>query len=122
LTATLTDINGCEESDALTITVNKDKRLFIPSVFTPNDDGINDIFYIFGSESQISGIKRFAVYNRWGDVMHEAFDVFPNDATKGWDGRYKGDLLNPGVFAYVAEIVYLDGVSEVLTGDVTLVR
>ncbi len=122
ITATVIDFNGCEDSDEITITVEKGRRLYIPTTFSPNGDGINDVFYIFGSEAQISMIKKFAIYNRWGDVLQELTDIGPNDPTKGWDGRFKGSPVNPGVFVYVAEIEYVDGVMEVLTGDVTLMR
>ena len=122
LTATVWDINGCEASDDIMITVQKGRKIFIPTSFSPNDDGINDFFYIFGNERQISRIKKFAVYNRWGNVLYEALDFAPNDESKGWDGRFKNILQNPGVFVYVAEIEYIDGISEILTGDVTLVR
>jgi len=122
LQATLIAIGGCSVSDELTIKVNKNRRLFVPNVFSPNDDGINDVFYIFGDAHQISIIKKFQIFNRWGDQIFEASDFHPNDMTKGWDGRFKGDLVNPGVFVYTAEVEYIDGVTEVVTGDVTLVR
>lgn len=122
LQATLIAISGCSVSDELIIKVNKDRRLFIPNVFSPNDDSINDVFYIFGNEHQIASIKKLQVFNRWGDFMYEATDLLPNDPTKGWNGRFKDVLVNPGVYVYAAEVEYIDGVVEVVTGDVTVVR
>ena len=46
----------------------------------------------------------------------------PNDPNFGWDGTHSGQLLNPGVFVYTAEIEYKDGVEEVVTGDVTVIK
>jgi len=122
LKATLVAISGCKVSDELIITVTKDRRIFIPTVFSPNDDGINDIFYIFGNQHQIVQIKKFQVFNRWGDEVFEAIDFQPNDATHGWDGRFRNEVVNPGVFVYTAEVEFIDGVTQVFTGDVTLVR
>jgi gliding motility-associated-like protein len=122
LSGTIFDINGCQQTDKLIITVLKNRRIYIPNSFSPNDDGINDVFFISGSERQIRMIKSFAVYNRWGNVMHEAFDFLPNDETSGWDGRYKNQKMNPDVFVYKAIIEYNDGKQEVLSGDITLIK
>lgn len=122
LKTTLIDKNGCEVSDDILIKIKNNRRIFIPTAFSPNDDGINDVFYIFGSERQIRSIKNFTIYNRWGDVLHEANNFLPNDPGMGWDGHFKNLKVNPGVFAYRAEIEYIDGIVEILTGDVTVVR
>lgn len=122
LSATVYDIYGCEATDELIIKIKKGRRVFIPSVFTPDGDGINDMFYIFGSDRQIVKIKKFLIYNRWGDLLHEATDFLPNDPSKGWGGYFKNQLMNPGVFAYVAEIEFIDGLVVVYNGDVTLLK
>jgi len=122
LTATLYDINGCSASDKIYISVNKVRKLYVPTVFSPNSDGVNDIFYISGNENQITQIKRFMVFNRWGEVLHEATNFQCNDASKGWDGFFKNETMNPGVFVYFAEVEYIDGWIETFKGDVTLMR
>ena len=122
LEATLIALSGCEVSDQILIKVNKNRKLYIPKVFSPNDDGVNDVFFISGNLKQIKAIRKFEIFNRWGDLVHQAFDFFPNDASNGWNGQYKNVVLNPGVFAYVVKVEYVDGEIEVLTGDVTLLR
>jgi gliding motility-associated-like protein len=122
LKATLVAISGCKVSDEMTITVDKHRRVFIPNVFSPNGDGINDIFYIFGDQHQIVNIKNFLIFNRWGDQLFEATNFQPNDPTHGWDGRFKDELVNPGVFVYTVEVEFFDGVKQVFTGDVTVVK
>ena len=122
LTATLYDINGCSASDKIYITVNKVRKIYIPTVFSPNNDGVNDIFFVSGNENQITAIKRFMVFNRWGEVLHEAINFLPNDPSKGWDGFFKHETMNPGVFVYFAEVEYIDGWIETFKGDVTLMR
>ncbi len=96
--------------------------LYIPNVFSPNGDGINDRFFISGDASQIESIHTFRIFDRWGEVLYEALSISPNDESKGWDGYYQNQGLNPGVFTYVAEVEYVDGVVEVVTGDFTLVK
>jgi gliding motility-associated-like protein len=91
-------------------------------VFSPNNDGLNDIFFISGNEKQITKIKRFMVFNRWGEALYEAIDFLPNDPSKGWDGCFKNETMNPGVFVYFAEVEYIDGWVETFKGDVTLIR
>lgn len=122
LTATAIDINGCEESDEILITVDRERKLFIPTAFSPNGDGYNDEFYIQGNAHKIESILKFEVYTRWGELLYSAGDVAPNDPSKGWDGKYKNHFINPGVYVYKAEIRYADGFTENLTGDVTVVR
>jgi gliding motility-associated-like protein len=122
LTATLFDIQGCSTSDAVTIQVKGRKDVYIPTAFSPNDDGINDRFFIMGSEKQISHIRKFQVYTRWGELIHAAYNFEPNDVSSGWDGRFHLEKLNPGVFVYAAEVEYIDGLVVVLTGDVTILR
>ena len=122
LLATLIDENGCEATDDILITIKKGRRVYIPTVFSPNDDNINDIFFISGAGRQINTIKKFQIYTRWGELVHEVSDIAPNDPSKGWTGRFKGEVMNPGVYVYRALILYIDGLEEIITGDVTLLR
>jgi len=122
LTATVYDLFGCEASDQIHIAINKDRKLYIPNTFSPNGDGINDIFYISADPDQVLMIKKLAIYNRWGEELFNDTDFLPNDPAHGWDGSFKNVLINPGVFVYHVEVEYVDGVIEDLTGDVTLLK
>ncbi len=122
LSATVYDENGCQASDNLIITVDKNRKIYFANVFSPNGDGINDFFFVQGDDGQIVSIKKLMIFNRWGETIFEANEVQPNDATKGWDGHYRDELMNPGVFAYFAEVEFIDGIELVYIGDVTIVR
>lgn len=122
LNVTVVDQNGCRATDDISITVNKNRRVFIPTAFSPNGDGINEVFYIFSAGNQISNIKEFVIFNRWGDLMYEAINFLPNDPTKGWDGYFKNEVMNPGVYVYRAKVEYIDGVEEIFTGDITVMK
>ena len=101
--------------------VDKDRNVFVPSGFTPNGDNANDIFMVHGDDG-IQEILSFKVFDRWGEVVFEASNAEPNDPEYGWDGTFRGQEMNPGVFVWIAEILFIDGYSEVYKGDVTLIR
>ncbi len=122
ISATIIDENGCRDSDELMVVVEKDRRVYIPTAFSPNGDGDNEIFYIFADQSQVLKINKFAVFNRWGEVMFEADNFQPNDPLNGWDGTLKNEKLNPSVFVYYAEIEFIDGHVKMYKGDVTLLK
>ena len=109
------DERGCPNTDSVRINVDYSDPIFIPSAFSPNGDGRNDIFRI-GSFS-FQRLLEFKVFNRWGQEIFSTTD--PN---QGWDGTWKGSLQNPGVFQYIIRIAWPDGKIELYKGDVTLVR
>lgn len=113
--------NGCMDSDQATIFVRKDHPVFVPNAFSPNEDGINDKFLIFAGP-QVRRIKSFLVFDRWGETVYQYKDFQPNDPATGWDGTYRGKSLNPGVYTWFAEVEFIDGVTEIFEGDVTLMR
>lgn len=83
---------GCIATDDVCIEVTKDHTLFIPSSFTPNSDGLNDEFKIYGDG--ISLIN-FTIYNRWGQVLY-----FSESEQPSWNGKYKGEDCPEGIYIY----------------------
>jgi len=116
------DTAGCPDEALFRIYVDKEPHVYIPNVFTPNKDGDNKTFMIFGDEKQVVKIRSFQIFSRWGEMVFEQYDFAPNNPTSGWDGRHRGTDLNPAVFAWYAEIEFLDGNVVLYKGDVTLVR
>ena len=103
-------------SSILTVNVNveKDNNLFVPTAFSPNGDGYNEILYLRGNNlSQV----RFSVYDRWGVRVFES-----TNPGRGWDGNYNGEKAAAGSYTYVAVIVFTDGGSQTLSGQTSLVR
>jgi gliding motility-associated-like protein len=96
-------------------------KTFIPNVFSPNGDGINDVFYI-QSNGEVTGVVVFRVFDRWGNAVFEDFNFLPNDMQHGWDGSFHEKEMNPAVYTYIAEVETTRGKPLVLTGDVTLIR
>jgi gliding motility-associated-like protein len=122
LQATLIDENGCMATDRILITIDKDRRIFIPNVFSPNGDGINDKFAVTGDPKQVDHVKTLRIFDRWGSEVFAADGFSLNAPDVFWDGRFHGEAMNPGVYVYYAEIEFVDGVTEAYRGDVTMLR
>ncbi|MBP7272588.1 MAG: gliding motility-associated C-terminal domain-containing protein [Saprospiraceae bacterium] len=115
------DENGCVAIDNLRILVEKPKNVFIPTAFSPNNDGFNDVFFIQADALAVS-VRAFRIFNRWGEMMFVSNNTLPNNQSQGWDGNFRGERLNPAVFVYYAEIEFLDGSVKIFEGDITLLR
>ena len=124
------DSNGCEDTDHITVRVIKEREIYVPTGFTPNDDNVNDFLWVHGPKETI--IRLFRVYDRWGNMVHEyngemltdvdeAF-IKINKLDKGWNGDFREKPMNPGVFVWYAEVEYLDGFRKVFKGNTTLIR
>ena len=118
---TITDENGCVAQDRRTIYVEEGDLVYIPSAFSPDGNGTNDVFEIFPS-SGVARVKSFYIYDRWGEVVHERHNFLPGDPGNGWDGYFRGKALNPAVFVYHAELILLNGSSRLFKGSITLIR
>ncbi|MBS1588159.1 MAG: gliding motility-associated C-terminal domain-containing protein [Bacteroidetes bacterium] len=107
--------DGCRNIDSVKINIDYRDNLFVPTAFTPNGDGKNDVFRV--SNITFQKLEEFRVFNRWGQ---EIFST--NDPKKGWDGSWKGVPQDMGVYQYLIRVAYPDGFVETYKGDVTLIR
>jgi gliding motility-associated-like protein len=107
--------NGCIVYDTVTVNVDMQFNIGVPSAFTPNGDGSNDLLLVRG----LIGIESltFSIYNRYGQEV-----FFTSEKTEGWDGTHNGNPVNPGVFVYYVKATMLDGTLRELKGNVTLIR
>lgn len=118
---TILDENGCTVSDTVNITVYKEPSIYVPNVFSPNFDGTNDRLRISGGENVLN-INTFKIFSRWGELIYQADNFSPDDQFVGWDGLYQGQEMDIGVYVYLVEVLYDDGSSESIGGDVLLLR
>ena len=95
---------------------------YVPNVFSPNYDGINDYFALYGKTDEIESIRSMRIFGRWGELLFERTDFLPNDETLGWDGKFRGRLMQNGVYVYVIEVLLEDGEIDMVQGDVLLLK
>ncbi len=119
-TITIEDAVGCRAQDQVTVEANIIRPVYAPNVFTPDNDGINDHFYLgFGPQAEF--VEEICIFDRWGNLVYTGAGN-PNDPTLGWDGNYDNTPVNPGVFAWLARVRFIDGEVLNYSGDITVLR
>jgi gliding motility-associated-like protein len=95
---------GCTATDSVTLKILcNGAQVFIPNSFTPNNDGLNDVFRVLGNGA--SYIKSFVIYNRWGNKVFERKDITADQPSAGWNGYYKGFLAPAGTYSFYVQLV-----------------
>jgi gliding motility-associated-like protein len=113
---TVTDRWGCSASDSVLMSTKSCCQVFLPNVFSPNNDGKNDVFRMMTKGHQT--IKRFIIVNRWGKIV---FDTA--DQNEGWDGSFNGEPQDIGTYQYYLKYECAEGGELMeMKGDVTLVK
>lgn len=115
-----TNENGCETTANITVYVIPKRTVLVPTAFTPNSDGSNDLLLVHGVEG--IQIKTFQVFDRWGEKLFETSNFGINNSKIGWDGTFRGAEMNTGVYIWTLEVEHLDGLPETLSGQTTLIR
>lgn len=111
----ITTPDGCTADTNITLIFKmKCSELFVPTIFSPNGDGNNDEFKVYGK--CIASIE-MKIYDRWGELVFQS-----DDQGFGWDGTYKGQLMNSASFVYVIDVHFMDNSTEHLKGNVSLIR
>lgn len=113
--------NSSDHCDSLVYLILDRYKAYIPSAFSPNDDGVNDFFTIYG-DGEIEEVSELQIFNRWGAQVFAARGFVPGSPVGRWDGRYAGRPAPAGVYVYQAQIVFDDGNVRALTGALTLVK
>lgn len=110
----VTSDHGCTDTIVKTIVVGEDYGLYVPNIFTPNGDGLNDMFQPKGY-----GITKYElrIFNRWGEQL-----MFTNDFAQGWDGMWKGKLSKEDTYIWKINLTNVFGKSHELSGNVTLIK
>jgi len=114
-TIEITDKHTCVTTDTVKIVVVKKIGIYMPTAFTPNRDGLNDLLipYLVGMKS----LNKFSIYNRWGNPVFTTSTM-----GQGWDGKYKGADQPVGVYVWMIEYTTFDDIKKAEKGIVTIVR
>ena len=110
----VTDSLGCTDSEFVTVRVEKDRVVLVPTGFSPNGDGENDLLLVHGKEGTFVDV--FRVYDRWGELLYQENGFFVNDPAVGWDGIFRGQNMGSGVYIWHLEVTYVDGVTDSYKG------
>jgi gliding motility-associated-like protein len=115
---TVTDNHGCEVKDSIFIEVDvvncERPNIYVPNVFTPNNDGKNDVVFVKGE--WIESFE-FEIFDRWGESV-----FFTDKLSEGWDGTFNGKLCDAAVYFYRLIVNCAGGKKFVEGGDITLIR
>jgi gliding motility-associated-like protein len=118
-TVTVKNEYGCKASDTIVVAVDcKESRVRVPNAFTPNNDGVNDVFVVKG----ISIIKHMVIYNRWGEKVYERNNFIAGDRPSCWDGTFKGQKCPSGSYVYFIEMECPSGGQFSRRGSFILIR
>jgi gliding motility-associated-like protein len=103
---------NCNSNDSLTVTVIRNYDIWVPTAFSPNEDGNNDYFFVRGNN-----VKEFTIrlFDRWGNKVFETSNL-----AEGWNGEYQNRLINSGILVYVLNYTLNDGTTETIKGNITV--
>ncbi len=119
---TATSLDGCTASDSLTVEVITTRRVYLPTAFSPNGDGSNDVLRLYPGHS-VQLLRNLRIYDRWGGLSYQLLDVDATRlATVGWDGAIDGEAAPPGVYVWQAEVLFIDGTVELFQGSTVLLK
>jgi gliding motility-associated-like protein len=119
---TVTNRGGCKSKAEKRITALDKPLVFVPNTFSPNGDNVNETLVVYANPNRVDLIKRFSVFDRWGNMVFNKTNFLPNDETAAWDGLFSGRKISPDVFLYVVECVLFDKQIKTISGDVTLIH
>ncbi len=119
---TILDSNGCRASDMRDIVVRKDRHVFIPNIFAPDQSSSsNSRFQVFAGDD-VMRVENLKIADRWGQTVFERRQFLPDDQSAQWDGQWGNRPAPPGVYIYMAEVAFKDGEKVIFHGDVTVLR
>ncbi len=113
-------ITNCQTFDEKLVTVEKQRNVYIPNSFSPNGDGLNDLFSVATGED-VEAILSLKIFNRWGAQVYNRENIRPNELV-GWDGNAGTKKSENGVYVFVSEVLFKDGFKQTYRGDLTLIR
>ncbi|MEZ4910372.1 MAG: gliding motility-associated C-terminal domain-containing protein [Saprospiraceae bacterium] len=118
----LIDKNGCTAIDDIALRVRRLNIVDFPNIIATNSSTRNDKFFPIGRKDNIKNVNSLSIYDRWGNLVFYKENVELNDPDQGWDGTFRGQLVEQGVYIFVALVDFMDDTSEVIKGDVTVIR
>ena len=117
---TVTNDEGCSDTDNVVVEVEDDNRVYFPNAFSPNGDGINDFFTVF-SDIATEQVASLQIFDKWGNQVFEKNNFMPNLPQEGWDGTWRGKEMPLGTYVYSAFIEFKNGNKINFKGEINIV-
>jgi gliding motility-associated-like protein len=95
---------------------DEESGIYIPNVFSPNGDGVNDEWVVLLEGASVDGVE-CSIFDRWGDLVYSTRTM-----PVSWDGRFDERVVMPGVYVYVLQFMNENAEARILSGDITVVR
>jgi gliding motility-associated-like protein len=115
------DSSGCSALDSVFIkTICTTDNIFMPNTFSPNGDGVNDVFYPRGKS--LYNVQSLTIFNRWGQMVFQRRDFPANTQSMGWDGTFNGRPAPADAYVYIVEVICENAQVVAIHGSVTLIR
>ena len=118
----VSNVYGCVDSLVTFVGVDNQVPIFVPNVFSPNGDNVNDRVSIFADARQVEEVLEFQIYNRWGGLVYAAENLSPNNSGQGWDGRMANRIAPIGAYAWRARFRLTTGLEQTEFGTVVLLK
>jgi gliding motility-associated-like protein len=119
-TVNIQDSIGCKATASIQIALRIDNKIFVPSGFSPNEDGENDRLLVHGDKDAI--VLNFEVFDRWGEKVFSDTNFNPNDPNRGWDGYFRNVKMPSGTYAYSLRVKFKNGAINNFKGIVNLIK
>ncbi|MBI5219296.1 MAG: gliding motility-associated C-terminal domain-containing protein [Bacteroidia bacterium] len=108
--------HGCKDTLVVPLVVHDEYTFYAPTSFSPDNDGINDVFKVYGHGINPESFILY-IYDRWGELIYKSENI-----ETGWDGRYGGKKVKSGTYTWLVNFKYLSGVQQTKSGPVTVIR
>jgi gliding motility-associated-like protein len=114
--------NGCTAIATVRIDVERAARVYAPNVFSPNNDGVNDVWGLGVDDSNVRALSEVVIFDRWGGVIFSGQNILIEDIGAIWDGRKDGQLVASGVYTFLLRLILVDNTVESKAGTITVLR
>lgn len=115
------NLEGCEANAQIKVNLSFEVDIFYPNVFSPNNDGNNDLFTLY-NDGYPENADDLKIFDRKGELIYKSSQTQFNDSQIGWDGTFNGNQCQPGVYVFILEYTLMNGERKTLAGSITLVR
>lgn len=120
-TLTFIDETGCTLSSKTSVSEAK-CPIYIPNVFSPNDDGVNDFFQVVAETGLNPTVTKYIIFDRWGGQVYEANNFFVNSSDRWWDGTVGRKTVGLGTYLYWIEVEFENGGKQVFLGELSVLK